>query len=225
MIILPTRGRRQRLETDFLAGYIKTGANEPVFVVIDDDDRRTYEDFPLPTHWRKLVYPRARCIEQVNRVFLDFPNEPYYAVMTDDVVPETPGWDKTLKNACLPHFVAWGNDGYWGYQVAGLPFIGGDLVRFLGWVLHPGFQHYFSDCVTAEIAMAAGLDRYHDDIITRHAHHTVRSGPSAPMDDTYRSHAPLLDSDSGRYWEMKRGYGLQNLAERVEARFSMKAAA
>lgn len=225
MILLPTRGRRQRLETDFLAGYKATGATEPVFLLLDDDDYHNYSDFPLPSNWWSRVYPRARCIEQVNRAFRDFPNERYYAVMTDDVVPETPGWDQELKRACQPHYVAWGNDGYWGYQVAGLPFIGGDLVRFLGWVLHPGFQHYFSDCVTAEIAISAGLDRYRDDIVTRHAHHTVRSGTPAPMDDTYRSHASLHDADCGAYWQMKRGYGLRSLAETVEQRFAMKAAA
>ncbi len=134
----------------------------PGVVLVDDDDA-SYDDLALPPGWVKCSAPRSGLIARLNRAYSGHPDEDFYAVICDDNEC-TPGWDAILSAACKPHYVAWGDDGVKGERLCCNFFIGGDLVRFMGWLVNPNFGHLYGDRIWWEIAAAAGLARYHPEV-------------------------------------------------------------
>lgn len=163
MIFMCSRGRREYLERFFkLSSPILQGT-----VLIDDDDD-SYKDFELPYYWRFLEGKRGPVSELLNRAFERFPDEPYYAVVCDDMVYLTPDWDVVLSQACVPNLVSWGDDGKKGRNLCTSFFIGGDLVRKLGFLAHPGTGHLYTDTIWWMIASGSGLGRYRPEVKFTH---------------------------------------------------------
>lgn len=163
MIFLQSRKRRQSLERFF--SFSKP--TERGCVLIDDDDD-SYEGMSLPAGWGFHQAPRASVVIILNRAFQAYPNEPYYAQIGDDYVCQPEGWDKVLGDACGSHNIAWGDDGRFGPKLCTSFFVGGDLVRKLGFIAHPSFGHLYVDTVWWSIAKGAGIGRYHPEISTKH---------------------------------------------------------
>lgn len=181
MLFLPTRGRKASLER-FIHYYKETKATEPVAVLIDDDDFETYKDVVLPDHWHKLEFPKTgSAVDQANRAFEKFPNEEYYAMLADDVVPETTEWDKLLKEACLKHNVAWANDGIQGDKLATHYFVKGELIRKLGWFAYPNCKRWYGDNIWTDLAKLIGY-KYLPEVKLSHHHHINNK---ALLDSTY----------------------------------------
>jgi hypothetical protein len=139
MILLPTRARPRNL-LRFIKAYHNTAASEPVMLMLDDDDSKSYEGIPLPDGWKVVVRPQQSIVKYLNQCFYDMPNEPYYAMLADDVEPLSGGWDKILKGAAGSDFVAWPDDLIQGSRLPTHPFIGGDLARSL----HEGVATHFA---------------------------------------------------------------------------------
>lgn len=202
MIILPSMGRPHLMER-FTEAYWKTKATLPVVVVLDEGDiaRRWYGGLRYPEQFTVKVAPAGMRIGPLlNAMVSENPDETFYGFMADDCVPETECWDVALAEACQPDKVAWGYDGLQNEGLATHPFVGGDLVRKLGWLQLPGAQHCFGDTVLTDIAKALGKAVYRPEVRT--VHHHILNG-KAPSDATY-ANQPDFYKDREVYEKFKR---------------------
>jgi hypothetical protein len=190
MIFFPTRSRAWALQR-FIDNYKVTGATLPVLIIIDEDNLSHYGDIlsKLPSSTFQLFpNPANRNLrDAVNNAFAANPNEEFYGIVADDIVPHTDEWDVKLAEACKPHYIAWPNDGIWGKQnnnpeLPTHPFIGGDLCRALGYVMTPHTNRHCADFVWLDIANALGLGKPMPEILMEHMH--WQNG-KAPIDTTY----------------------------------------
>lgn len=181
MIILPSKGRPESLAR-FVHQYYLTKATLPVWVVLDERDAYRYNGVKLPENWKKIV--TTGCLGDIfKKIFQKYPDEAYYAMVADDVFPETMYWDVTMRDACLPDKIVWGEDGIQSKNLPVHPFIGGDLVRRLGWWAAPGLRHWYVDNVWNHIAATLGCGVYLPEVKMTHLHFI---NGSSVIDRTYR---------------------------------------
>ncbi len=177
-------GRPHNLKR-FVEAYKATGATLPIHVMLDAADAINYKDVEVPPNFKRCSVPAGTRIGSMYQIlYHNFPNEEYYGIIADDVVPETPGWDVILKDACLPNKISWGFDGIQNGRLPTHPFIGGELVKKLGWWAPPGIQHWFIDNVWKIIADELGVGVYLPEVRMMH-HHPVNK--KAEDDDTYKN--------------------------------------
>lgn len=194
MIILPTKGRPDSIKR-FIGCYAKTQASEPMMLVMDEADR-SYDGIELPAQFSiKRMPPHGGIVECVNAVFREHPDKTYYGIMADDVVPETPRWDVKLKEACLPYGISWGDDSMPDIGLPTHPFLAGDLVRKMGWVVCPSLKHWYADNMVKDIADGLGCGRYLPEVKVPH-YHVFNN--KAELDDTYMNQ-PSRERDKEAY--------------------------
>lgn len=200
MLILPTMGRPDSLRR-FITAYQKTEASLPVHVVFDADDAARYNGVETPKHWRRISAPAGTPLGGIfTRLFEKYPDEQFYGMVADDVVPETRHWDTALLEACHPDKIAWGWDGIQNERLPVHPFIGGALVRKLGWWAAPGLKHWFVDNVWKAIADALNCGVYLPEV--RMPHYHFLNG-KAQFDRTYQQQ-PNHGADAVTYEKFMR---------------------
>lgn len=183
MIILPTKSRPASL-LRFVRVYRDTGATLPIHVVFDAADAHHYNDINTPEHWKRISVPAGTRLGGIfEKVFKKYPNEPFYGMIADDVVPETKEWDVTMATLCQPDKIVWGCDGIQNEKLPVHPFIGGDLVRALGWWSAPGLQHWYVDNVWKHLAESLKNGIYLPNLKMTHLHFV---NGRAGLDRTYR---------------------------------------
>lgn len=170
MIVLPSRNRPDRLKC-FIDGYAATGATAPVYLRLDWDDDllEAYRQIELPQTWVRVIGPRNKFVGACNELFETHPDLDWYAFMADDVVPRTAGWDARLIEAAGRDKVAWGNDVMQAPKCTH-PFIGGDLMRHVGWFAAPGFLHWYIDTTWEWLANRTQRAVYLPEVVTEHVH-------------------------------------------------------
>lgn len=212
MIILPTIYRPESLRR-FVKAYETTGATLPVFVVLDKDNVSHYSEIELPKFFTRCsAHPGTRIGDIFNKIYNAFPNESFYGVMADDVVPETYRWDILLKEACLPDRIAWGFDGGHDETLPRHPFIGGDLVRKMGFLSAPGVKHWYVDNAWKDIAEGLNCGAYRPEIRMVHRHYT---NGLAQKDRTYTEQPnPRVDEFAYNMWKEQE---LPDLLRRLKA--------
>lgn len=200
MIILPTIYRPDNLRR-FIRHYQLTQAVLPVHVVFDAVNVFQYREVTLPPHWKRCTVPTGSRLGDIfTLVFREFPHEDFYGMVADDIVPETAQWDITLRDACLPDKIAWGFDGGRNEMLPRHPFIGGALVRRLGFWSAPGLKHWFIDNAWRDIAEELNCGAYLPDVHMRHHHYT---NGLAQKDRTYESQ-PSTQADEIAYQMWRR---------------------
>lgn len=173
MIVLPSRNRPESLRRFFQASQ----PVEPGVVMLDDDNAHLYQDVALPSGWRFSIGPRAGYVALLNRAFTFFPDEPWYACWGDDVLCQPAGWDTFLAQAAGADAIAYGDDLINGERSCALPFIGGELVRRVGWLSCPAVRHLYSDTIWCDLGRRLDALRYFPEIITEHCHWSVGKQP------------------------------------------------
>lgn len=182
MIVLPTMGRPDKLKR-FIDAYRATDGCLTIHVVLDEADARRYDDTVLPEHWKRCTVPAGTRLGDIfNLLFKAYPNDTYYGMVADDVVPETYRWDTLLRDACLTDKIAWGWDGLQNDALPVHPFIGGDLIRSLGWWAAPGLKHWFVDNVWKNLSVDLDAARYIPEVRMVHHHYLLGK---AQLDRTY----------------------------------------
>jgi len=188
------------------------GGTLPIHVILDSSDVHRYADVELPSHWKRVSVPSGTPLGGIfKRVFEKYPNEAYYGMVSpynavdlpflkftqsaDDVVPETKGWDFIMAEACQPDKIVWGRDDLQNERLPVHPFIGGDLVRKLGWWAAPGLKHWYVDNVWKHIADALNCGIYLPDVKMIHWHYIIGR---AAIDRTYREQ-PCHEDDERVY--------------------------
>lgn len=201
MIILPSIYRPESLRR-FIKCYHETGATLPVLVVLESENACTYPIDEMPKNFWCFTVPEGTRIGEIfNIAFRKFPNQDFYGVVADDVTPETYRWDLLLREACLPDKIAWGFDGGHDETLPRHPFIGGELVRKLGWLSCPGIRHWFVDNAWKDVADALGCGAYRPEIRMIHRHFT---NGLAQGDRTYNDQPDhRLDQITYNMWREK----------------------
>lgn len=199
MHVLPSRQRPDALKR-FFEGYIETEADSKGVVLLDIDDPKLheYEIRNFPKDWIAIAGIRHDGLASMfNEAFHRFPNEPWYSYMTDDTIPRTKHWDKILIEKAGNDGVAYPDDGINGEKLAGIPVIGGDLVRDMGWLALPGLKRIYIDNAITEVARRAGKLHYCPEVLIEHMHFS--NGKSA-FDDTYAKPDSHLDKQRYEEW-------------------------
>lgn len=183
MWLLPSRQRPENLKR-FFDAYHKTKADSPGVVWLDEDDADNYRSINVPNNWCVIIHKRLDGTGAItNKFFEMFPEETWYGLLGDDVIPRTEYWDKKLIEAAGDDGVAYGNDLLAGEKIATHPVVGGEMVRELGWLALPGCKRIYIDSALQEFAWRKGKLHYLPDVIIEHMHF---SNGKSPMDETYR---------------------------------------
>ena len=127
-------------------------------------------------------------------LFEQYPNQKWYSLFGDDVVPQTALWDYALAKAAGTRKIAYGDD-LANSGRATHPFVGGDLVRAVGWFAWPHCIHWYLDTAWEWLGRATDRLVFLPDVHTAHLHPDFGT---APDDQTYRER--WLDHTTGRQY-------------------------
>jgi hypothetical protein len=185
-IVVPTRGRPHNIKrlADALEKTCTT--DYQLFIRIDEDDKSYY---PLPilhnATWTSgpRVFFAASTNETVE-LALQENDFTHIAVLGDDVLPETVGWDKMMIDALPELGVAYGSDGLEHLHGQDLPthiVVPVEMYRRLGWIALPTLRHLFCDNVWRELGKLTSFIYVPEAKLT----HLHRWNKKAPNDTTY----------------------------------------
>ncbi|HET9725769.1 MAG TPA: hypothetical protein VFP28_02565 [Gemmatimonadales bacterium] len=200
-ILVPSRGRPHSIHR--LIRAISDTAAHPerirVMVRTDDDDPAQDQYFRMPPApgWMITRGPRIRLAESWNEQAAQAAENgvtTHLALWGDDVIPVTPGWDRTFIERLDqdgPGFV-YGRDGVWDHtfnqSVPGhlvlptavvMPI---EVYRALGWIAPAGLIHLCIDVAWRDLGIACDALHYEPGVFIRHFHRLC----GAPDDATYR---------------------------------------
>lgn len=184
-IVVPTRGRPHNLKRLSEALKKTCTTDYKLFARLDIDDKPNY--YPALVDVEYVVGPRVFFSASVNELAEIASNEGYthIAILGDDVLPETVGWDKMLIDALPDLGVAYGSDGLEHLHGEDLPthvVVPVEMYKRLGWIALPTLRHLFCDNVWREIGKLTTFV-YVKEAKLSHLH---RWNKKAPDDKTYR---------------------------------------
>jgi len=201
MWIFATRNRVENCKR-FINLWIKTKANSPVYLRLDECDPTLEEmkSLPWPKEFLMNIGPRVRLAGSMNEMFVKFPNESFYGLLADDLIPETDFWDKRLIDAAGSSNISCANEVYEKRKRICHPCIGGELVRHIGFFAIPGLLHFYTDTLWEDLHWE--FDKYNrqDNVILAHAHFRFEQ---AKQDQTYIESQSIIDLDRAVYTEWK----------------------
>lgn len=184
-VLVPSRGRPQNLSRLHQAVAETCTGSHTMYVRLDDDDTVDYPRIPDVEY---VTGPRTFFAASVNELatIATAAGASHLAVLGDDVLPETTGWDEILVSALNGQVgVAYGSDGLEHLHGPDLPthvVVPVELFTRLGWVALPELRHLFCDNVWRELGRATRFVNVPDVKLT----HLHRWNKAAPDDQTYR---------------------------------------
>lgn len=216
---LPTRGRPHNLKR-FIEAYIITKGSSKVYVRLDNDDPKLDEYLALeyPSTFEVVAGPREGLKAAMEEMFCKYPNEDWYGLGADDIVPRSDYWDILLAEEAGLRKIAHPDD--LGKKkkkhLPTHPVCGGDLVRAVGWFGHPATKHFFLDDSWQYIGEGLNCIVLREDIIVEHVHHSMGK---APLDETYNQVNVNMETDRKMYNEWIKKYGISLIDKLLDANF------
>lgn len=208
-ILVPTRGRPHNIERLHKALEKTCQTDYTLFARLDDDD---LVEYPNIDEINYVVGPRIYFAASVNELAEIATQKGYthFAILGDDVLPETVGWDKALIEALPELGVAYASDGLEELHGPDLPthvVVPVELYKRLGWLGLPSLRHLFCDNVWRELGKLTNFI-YLPDVKLTHLH---RWNKSAPDDKTYQeaNNKQLRELDRRAFETWRDGEGLQ----------------
>jgi len=204
---LPTRGRPHNLK-GFIEAYIATKGSRKVYVRLDDDDPKLEEYLALdyPNTFEVVVGPREGLKAAMEEMFHKYPNEDWYGLGADDIVPRTNYWDKQLVEEAGLRKIAHPDD--LGKQkkkhLPTHPVCGGDLVSAVGWFGHPATKHFFLDDSWQYIGEGLNCIVLREDIVVEHVHWSTGK---TSLDETYNQVNSNMETDRKLYKDWISNHG------------------
>ena len=212
-ITVPTRGRPHNLKRLAKAAKETCTTEYTIFARIDNDDRSNYPDL------ENVVYvegPRIFFSPSLNELAKIASDQGFthIAILGDDVLPQTIGWDKALIESLPELGVAYGSDGLENLHGPDLPthvVVPMEMYRRLGWIGLPELRHLFCDNVWRELGKLTSFI-YLPDVKLTHLH---RWNKTAPDDKTYQEANDKVkrDADKNAFENWRDNGGLE-LAKR-----------
>lgn len=183
-ITVPSRGRPQNLIRLWKAIKKTSTMDHKIFVRLDDDDKSKYPELDNVTY---IVGPRIFFTASLNELAEVAVEEGFthIAILGDDVVPETVGWDEKMVNALSDLGVVYGSDGLEHLHGPDLPthvVVPIEMYKRLGWIGLPTSRHLFCDNTWRELGKLTEFI-YLPDVKLSHYH---RWNKAAPDDKTYQ---------------------------------------
>jgi hypothetical protein len=173
MWVLATRSRPRSCER-FIQAWKTTQATSPVYVRLDDCDPELQSilELPWPDDFVLEIGIRRGLSASMNELFEQYPDELWYGMLADDLLPQTVGWDQALIDACGAWNISYANDlGARDWPTH--PCVGGDLVRAIGWFGFPPCRHYFTDTVWKYLGEHLNNIHRLDHVVVEHLHYSV----------------------------------------------------
>ena len=151
MFILPTYKRPKRL-AEFFEASVGAGMTLPGIVVVQgSDQKQEYEDAVKdikPDNWTIAVsQTNVGMVAATNWILEHRPQEEWYAMVGDDMLPSTEGFDVKMLSLTSPWSITscMDNSKDVGWRTAGCMMWGGELVRTVGFLLPPVTWHICGD--------------------------------------------------------------------------------
>ena len=186
LVMVPTRGRRERCET-LLASFRDTTDNADLLFITDEDDQDTYAGMDWGGAEHAVSSPKGTLSEILNRTAMACADAYDVLMFTgDDHVFATPHWD-TIMLATLGEMGGHGwvyPDDKRRHDVPEIWMCTSDVVKTLGWFSPPAMAHFYIDNGIGEIAKRAGLIRWCPEAVIEHQHYSTH--PDVEHDATYR---------------------------------------
>lgn len=202
LIVLPSRGRPDKIKK-CIDSYISTCPDDfsELSIQLDSDDKKLeeyhqvikeYDGEKVKCEVSRRPSENRYCITRIiNRKFYRDKDRDYYCVINDDMVFETPGWDRTLAiewaistckdpNMVEKHGSVVGNTPVEGFPIISV--IDGRICRALNWLQMPELDGCCGDNVWFWIGIQARNLIYNKNVIFYHNHQAFGK---SEMDDTY----------------------------------------
>ena len=173
MWVCPSRGRPERLKA-MLNSYEKTveGKEYPL-ILLDADEPKLKEYTKVVSAWFQMP-PGLGAARALNWAFEHADEEEKcFGFLADDIILETPGWNRILENAAGDWNISYPDDGIQHGNLSTFPCCGGKLLRALGWWALPGIQHNFLDTALYALGMKLGALRYMPWVLFEHHHFII----------------------------------------------------
>jgi hypothetical protein len=208
-ILVPTRGRPHNLERLARAAKETCTTDYKIFARLDNDDESKY---PELENVKYSIGERIFYANSVNETAKSAADEGFthLAILGDDVLPETIGWDEKLISSLDGLGVVYGSDGLEHLHGEDLPthvVVPIEMYNRLGWIGLPTLRHLFCDNVWRELGRATKFI-YRQDVKLSHLH---RWNKAAPDDKTYQeaNDKKKRDLDRMAFEEWRDGPGLK----------------
>jgi hypothetical protein len=218
MWILAARSRVTSCQR-FIEAWHKSQASTPVYVRLDECD--TVLNDLLALDWPKQftihVGPRQGLRAAMEEMFQAHPNEPWYGILADDLVPQTPYWDQLLVERAGANCISYPNDLGRKTKLPTHPCVGGDLVRTQGWFGLPVVRHYCVDNAYRYIGDELGIKYRLDDVIVEHVHFSTKK---TERDMLYKETNIFKDADDSAFALWLQDQGPELIARLREQGFS-----
>lgn len=224
MWIFATRNRLQNCER-FIRAWNETQASSDVYVRIDQDDPSLdqLQRLPWPSTFQVQVGPRVRMGQAMQEMFTRYPNEPWYGILADDVVPKTLHWDQLLIEAAGTNKISCANEVHEKAIRICHPCVGGDLVRLVGCFAIPTVRHFGTDTLWESIHHCCDLNNKLVHVVLEHVHFNFGQ---SDFDQTYAESQAIRREDKIAYktWmnenfdqileKLHKAYGWRKVRER-----------
>ena len=203
LVIVPSRGRPQNVARLLDSVHATSQVKTHLHIAVDEDDEKQPQyqavmDKAGGEHDVLETGPRKGLCAWTNEVAVRRAGEyPFLASFGDDHVPGTPGWDRALIRAITDA----GGTGF-SYPFDGtrddIPeavVMSSNIVQALGWMCMPDLDHWYPDCVWADLGRAIGCLRYLRAVKVEHAW---------KADQTSKDSGEHLTADRDAYWAWRK---------------------
>lgn len=168
-----------------------------MYVRLDNDDPEleTIKNLSWPEEFEIHVGPRIGLSRSLNEVFEQYPDQPWYGLLADDLEPSTLHWDQLLVDRAGSWDISYPNDGA-PVDSPTHPCIGGKLVRTIGWLGFPPCYHFFTDTIWQYIGGHLNNIYRLDNITVEHLHYSLNK---AAKDQIYMESTEKWKQDKRSY--------------------------
>lgn len=221
-LLLPTRGRPV-LALRFLDSVVKRCERPDLVEVVvhaDDDDPQSHELRAEGLSVRTLIGPRTS-MGGYNTACFENSSGDIVVLANDDVVIQTPGWDRRLREMDLTVrdgiYLAYPNDLFKGSRVCTFPILSRSTCKLLGEPFPRAYQGAFIDYHLLDIFKRLerrGYPRliYLEDVVFEHMHYRTGKGN---YDEVYRKRNRFADDDTFLQLRDNRSAAAQRLFDAV----------
>lgn len=178
--ILPTYKRIEKFKK-VLNSFNEIGVSTPGLIVVNRSDwaqnEAAYQALVpmIPQGWRYEVVDADSLCTAVRRCWHLYKDLDWVGLMSDDCIPATVGWDKTLIGTLQGWNFASANDGWQApTRMGGCSVFSGKLIRAVGHIYPKGFTHLYTDDVWEEVGRETGCWQPRMDVLVRHEHEMLK---------------------------------------------------
>lgn len=169
--LLPTRRRISTLKR-FLQAAKETGVRTPGKILVQRDEQKEfvseYATLDLPEGWTVCVTDADGMGDKFREIWPLVKDMDWVGWLVDDLVPMTPGWDKTMISGINGQNIISCNDGARAPFRMCAPVISGDLLRAVGYIYAEGFWHTYMDDAWERLGRATDTWWVCMDVLLKH---------------------------------------------------------